>query len=68
STALLHKIKENSSIPLITKNAKASSLLSERDFSLFAKECSNSHIYQTVVSHKYHLALQNEYTKTPVMI
>lgn len=68
ATPLLHKMKECSLIPLITKTSKASFLLSEKDFTFFERECRASHIYESVAANKYQCSFQNEYTKTPVII
>lgn len=68
STDLLHAIKENSSIPIITKNAKAASLLPQRDFTLFEQEITSCHLYEMVKSQKYQKEFQNEYTKGPIVL
>ena len=68
STDLLHAIKKNSSLPIITKNAKAASLLSPKDFTLFEKEITACHLYETVRSEKYGDNFHNEYTKGPVIL
>ena len=68
SVSLLHEIKKQSSIPLITKMASASVLLEAQDYFLFEKEIKASHIYESVKAEKYGLSFKNEYKKTPVII
>lgn len=68
ASPLLREIKKRSSIPIITKMASASSILSGKDHLLFEKEVRSSHIYGGVKATKYGLPFVNEYQKTPVIL
>ena len=67
SGALLHEIKEKSSLPLISKLADASKLLSAEALYILEKDISSAHIYEAVLSQKSGSPLQNEY-KQPIII
>lgn len=64
---LLHAIKANSEIPLITKAASAKKLLSAEAFSLWEKDIYSSHLYHAILQQKYGITLPNEYSR-PVII
>lgn len=65
---LLSAIKKNSPLPLITKTADASAILSGQSLHLFHKDLFASHLYQAAVSAKYGIPVLNEYNRSPVMI
>ncbi len=53
STPLLHKIKEHSSIPLISKLADAQKILEPTAYKMLQKEIVASHLYEAVKSSKF---------------
>ena len=65
--AVLSDIKKRGTIPLITKTADAGDLLEGTAWEMFQKDLFCSHLYQAVVSGKYHTRLKNEYTHSVVM-
>ncbi|WP_039893521.1 nucleotidyltransferase family protein, partial [Hungatella hathewayi] len=67
ASAVLSDIKKRGTIPLITKTADAGSLLEGTAWEMFQKDLFCSHLYQAVVSGKYHTRLKNEYTHSVVM-
>lgn len=68
STRLLHEIKGNSRIPLITKLADAESLLSEKELFYLQQDILASHVYHSAVTLHGTLTPYNEYRRTPVII
>ena len=68
SNAILSAIKKNSSIPLITKLADASKLLSEEGIAQLEKDIQVSHIYEMIVSSKFNQPFRNECTRQIVKI
>lgn len=68
ASPLLHKLKQQSSLPIISKISSASSVLSERDLLLFEKEVKASHIYEMVKAQKYNLSFLHEFKKSPVIL
>ena len=67
ASAVLSDIKKRGTIPLITKTADAGDLLEGTAWEMFQKDLFCSHLYQAVVSGKYHTRLKNEYTHSVVM-
>ena len=67
SAPLLGAIKKASALPLITKTADASKMLSEHTFSDFQKDLYCSHLYQAVYQAKTGQALPNEYTHSVII-
>lgn len=67
SSALLTKISKNSSIPLITKLADASNILSANAFEMLKKEILINDIYSCIRASKNKKPMTNEYT-TPIVI
>lgn len=65
--ALLSDIKKRGTIPLITKTADAGKLLEGTAWEMLQKDLFCSHLYQAVVSGKYHIRLKNEYTHSVVI-
>ena len=63
----LAAIKKASALPLITKTADASKMLSEHAFSDFQKDLYCSHLYQAVYQAKTGQALPNEYTHSVII-
>lgn len=68
SAALLHAIKENSSLPLISKLADASKILSPEAFQILEKEITSAHIYEAILSQKAGCAPVNEYTQPIILL
>lgn len=60
---LLSAIKKSTSLTLLSKPADARRLLSPFGLSLFEETVKASHIYQSVLTTKYHHSTQNEYTR-----
>lgn len=60
STSLLNSIKNNSTIPLISKLADAESLLNEIGQIQLKQDILSSHIYAALVSEKYGTPMQHE--------
>lgn len=67
SAAVLSSIKKRGAIPLITKTADAGRLLGGTALEMFEKDLFCSHLYQAVVSGKYHTRLKNEFTHSVVI-
>lgn len=67
SSAVLTDIKKRGSIPLITKTADAESILAGTALEMFKKDLFCSHLYQAVISGKYHTRLKNEFTHSVVI-
>ena len=67
SAKLLRAIKDNASIPLISKLADASLSLSPEYHSMLEKDILASNIYASVVSSKYDIPYVNEYSKQLVI-
>lgn len=65
---LLSAVKQHSSIPLISKLADAHKLLSGSAMSMLEKEITASHIYEAVISHKFHIGFRNEYTRKMLVL
>lgn len=65
---LFSSIKENSSIPLISKAADARRLLTGNSWKLWNQDIYCSHIYHTLVQAKYGIHLPNEYSRPIVII
>lgn len=63
SASVLSQIKKESSIPLLSKTADASRILSSSALKMLELEIKASHIYDSVVSSKFHKPCQNEYTR-----
>lgn len=63
SAPLLTELKKCSSIPLITKVADAKNQLSEIGLKQFEKDMQASHIYESVVSTKFGVPMNNEYQR-----
>ena len=68
ATLLLHQIKENSTLPLISKLADAHKILSKDAFMILEKEISASHIYEALLSHKSKSAVKNEFTRQIIIL
>lgn len=67
ASELLSLIRKQSAIPLITKTADASRILTGTALDMFEQDLLCSHIRQSVVSEKYGLHVKNEYNQ-PVCI
>ena len=68
SNDLLSEAKKKTSIPLITKLADASKILSEDGMAQLEKDIQVSHIYEMVVSSKFNQPFRNEYKRQIVKI
>lgn len=65
---LLSEIKKHSSIPLISKPAKASSLLNEKAFALFEQDIYCASVYESVLLNKFHRTPLNEWKQSPIIL
>lgn len=65
---LLHAIKQNSAIPLITKPAHAANLLAKPADSMWEQDLYASHLYRTMQSTRYRLPFCTEYEQSPVIL
>lgn len=66
--ALLKAIKQNASIPLITKLADAEKLLSPEAYNMLKKELICSSIYESVSCQKSNIIMKNELQKPIVIV
>lgn len=64
---LLHAIKENASVPMITKLADAKNILGGPALRMLTQDIYASHVYQLPYGSSHGKALQNEYTCSPVI-
>ncbi|MDR0948133.1 MAG: nucleotidyltransferase [Lachnospiraceae bacterium] len=64
---LLARIKEKSEIPLLTKTANASKLLSASALEMFQRDIVVSDIYMSVLAAKSKQSMLNEYMTSPVI-
>lgn len=65
---LLTAIKQNASIPMISKLADASELLNEEASTMLEKDIFASHVYETVAADKFHQEFRNEYQRPMIVI
>ena len=65
---VLSEFKKHSSIPVITKAADASSLLSDEAAAVFSKNVEISNLYETVWCEKYRTTFVHEYRKPLVIL
>ena len=65
---VLSELKKHSSIPVITKAADASSLLSDEATAVFSKNVEISNLYETVWCEKYRTTFVHEYRKPLVIL
>lgn len=63
STELLHSIKKNTSIPLITKLADAGGLLNETGKFMLEKDILASQLYDSVVTDRFGIPFISEYSR-----
>lgn len=63
STDLLSKIKKNSSIPIISKLADARNYLSPLAMEMLECDIQAAHIYDTIVTDKFHAATSSEFSR-----
>ena len=68
SKELLSEIKNASSIPLISKLADAKNILSENALVMLEGDIQAAHIYDTLVTEKFHSATVSEYSREIVRI
>ncbi len=67
SSHLLRQIVKNERIPVITKMADATNLLSDTGLTMLNEDVFSSHLYNQIVFHKYGIALKNEYIRGIVL-
>ena len=68
STSLLHKIKKQSSVPLITKLADANKILSSSASTLLRKDIETSHIYNSKINIQKGEPIRNEFRERIIII
>ena len=68
ASPLLSLIKEKSGIPLLTKLADSSALLSEEGRQSLESDVFASNLYESVLCHKFQKAFVHEYQKSPVIL
>lgn len=64
----LSKIKQNGTLPLLTKLADASSILSPESLKFLEADTRIAHLYEAVASEKYHRNFIHEYTRQLVIL
>ncbi len=65
---LLHRIKKESDIPLITKTAGAARLIPEAALPMWEKDLYASHFYRSILNSRYGIPFRTEYEISPVII
>lgn len=68
SSQLLTIIKENTSIPIISKLADSKNLLSTSALAMLEQDIFASDIYNTIVTDKFHCSVANEFKRTIVIL
>ena len=68
ATPLLSAIKKEASLPLVTKMADASSILSDRSNSLLARDIAAADLYRSIRTIRTGQTLRNEFTQPIVII
>lgn len=68
ASPLLHAIKENASVPLISKLADASRILPPEALEMLARDITASHIYEAVCARKFRRPMRNEYARELVVL
>ena len=68
ATPLLHEIKKTSSIPLISKLSDAAKELEGTALSMLKKDIQAAHIYDSIVSDKFHCSFKNEFQRRLIII
>ena len=68
SSPLLHEIKKNSSIPLISKVSDSAKELDGIALSMLEKDIQAAHIYESVVADKYGYVFRNEFQRQLVIV
>lgn len=65
---LLSALKKNASVPVITKTANASSILSGQALSLFEKHLKTAELYRLLSQLKTGRSMKNEYTRSIIIV
>ncbi|MBR6770741.1 MAG: nucleotidyltransferase [Lachnospiraceae bacterium] len=68
SKGLFHQIKQHTSIPLLSKMAKASHSLTETGMTMLEQDVRAAHIYESVVSSQYSRPFFHEYSRQLVIL
>lgn len=68
ASPLLHEIKKNSSIPLISKLSVSFKELEGTAFSMLETDIQAAHIYESIVSNKFHYEFQNEFQRQLIVV
>ncbi|UWP59805.1 nucleotidyltransferase [Ruminococcus gauvreauii] len=66
--ALLKELKQNCTVPVITKPADAFRILNSSALTAFEQDIRAAHVYETIMTDTYHIPFRHEYTRTPVII
>lgn len=65
---LLNAIKNNSSIPLLSKLADAAKILDANGLEMLKEDITASHIYDSLIAEKFNCRIQNEYIRKIVKL
>lgn len=68
ASALLHRIKEISSVPLLSKNADAARRLDSIGREMLLQDFEASHVYRGMRALKYGTSFRSEYEMSPVIV
>ncbi len=68
ASPLLHEIKKNSSLPLLSKNADAAHHLDPIEREMLSRDFEASHLYRGIRTLKYGTPFRSEYEMSPVVI
>lgn len=65
---LLHEIKKRSALPLLSKTAHASKLLSDVGLAMWNQDAAASHLYRIITTARYGIPFQTEYEISPMIL
>lgn len=75
ASPLLHELKLHSSVPVISKNAAAESLLLKPEapesalaIDMWKQDLQSAHLYHAIAASKYQIPFHTEYEKSPIVI
>ena len=68
SKELLTEIKNHSDIPFISKLADAKNILGEHALTMLEGDVQSAHIYDTLVTEKFHSATVSEFSRESVRV
>lgn len=68
ASPLLKSMKQNTSIPMISKLSDSFSYLNEVGAHMLKQDIQAAHIYESARAFKYHLRFQDEYRRSPIIL